>query len=159
MSFDVEEEATLLLKRFYYPYSGGGISATLIYVSSREMNRRRQELRDLLTRAIESTEEERNKAYNERNRLVAYLASVYPSCLERHPEEEEWENDWRWIVFIHHPSGQLSWHIHDSELPLFDHVPRGMGNVKWDGHTTEEKYQRLATAIHERRHRWEKRGG
>lgn len=86
-----------------------------------------------------------DRVYNERNRLIAYLASLFPSVLER--QEEEWEDGWRWIVFVHHPQGQLSWHIHDSELPLFDHVPRGIGNVKWDGHTTEEKYQRIAKAI------------
>ena len=106
--------------------------------------------------AVRETEEAKNQAYNERNRLVAYLASIYPSCLERHPEEDvEWEDDWRWIVFIHHSTGQLSWHIHDSELGLFDHVPRGFGHVKWDGHTTKEKYERLETAIHERRRRKE----
>jgi len=81
--------------------------------------------------------------YTERNRLVALLASLYPSSLERHPEEDEtWEDDWRWIVFIDVPTGQASWHIHDSELCLFDHVVRFKG-MQWDGHTTEQKYDRL----------------
>ncbi len=87
----------------------------------------------------------RDAAYTERNRLVAHLSRIYPACLERHPEEEEWDDDWRWIVFIDSPEGQLSWHIHDSELGLFGHLlQRGSGNVKWDGHTTGEKYDRLA---------------
>ena len=72
-----------------------------------------------------TAEEAKSAAYHERNQLVAYLASLFPACLERHPEEDrDWEDDWRWIVFIHHPEGQLSWHIHDSELSLFDHVQR-----------------------------------
>ena len=96
---------------------------------------------------LEQLRADKAQAYSERNRLVAYLASLYPSCLERHPADEEWEDDWRWIVFIHHPAGQLSWHIHDSELERFSHVPRGIGNVKWDGHTTEEKYRRLESTI------------
>lgn len=81
-------------------------------------------------------------AYHERNQLVAFLASLFPSTLSRHPENDaEWEDDWRWIVFVSHPSGQMSWHIHNSEIGLFDHVPRG--EVDWDGHTTEDKYRRL----------------
>ena len=40
---------------------------------------------------------------------------------------------------------QLSWHIHDREISMFDHL-RYYGNKfmpMWDGHTTEEKYRRL----------------
>jgi hypothetical protein len=99
-----------------------------------------------LEKALRNAEQDKNSAYSERNKLVAHLTMLYPACLERHPDEEEWEDDWRWIVFIHHPRGQLSWHIHDSELSLFDHVVRGIGNAKWDGHTTDEKYRRLLDA-------------
>ena len=62
------------------------------------------------------------------------------------------------IVFIDLPTGQVSWHIHDSEFPMFDHLqwhPRASTERNkwysgkkaapiWDGHTTEEKYERLA---------------
>lgn len=96
--------------------------------------------------AERETERERaskNGAYDERNRLVAVLASLFPSSLERHPDEDAtWENDWRWIVFVDLPTGQATWHIHDSHLPLFDHVPRFVGR-KWDGHNTEAKYKRI----------------
>ena len=40
-----------------------------------------------------------------------------------------------------HPYYQLSWHIHDSDIPLFDHLT--YGDFKWDYHTTEDKYRRL----------------
>lgn len=53
-----------------------------------------------------------------------------------------YEYDWRWIVFIDLPAGQVCWHIHDSELPLFMHLPRNTGR-KWDGHDHEEKYRRV----------------
>ena len=83
-------------------------------------------------------------AYRERNQLVALLAGLFPSSLERHPDEDtEWEDDWRWICFIDFPGFQATWHLQDAELPLFDHVPRHQGR-QWDGHTTEEKYQRVA---------------
>jgi hypothetical protein len=42
---------------------------------------------------------------------------------------------------------RLSWHIHDSEVPMFDHIHYEFGvngfNKDWDGHDTEEKYRRL----------------
>lgn len=83
-------------------------------------------------------------AYDERNRMVAVLTKLFPASLERHPEEDlEWEDDWRWVVYIDSPAGQLSWHIHDRQVPMFEHLPRFQGR-KWDGHTTEDKYKRLA---------------
>lgn len=86
---------------------------------------------------------QKDRAYSERNKLVAVLSMLFPASLERHPEEDtSWEDDWRWIVFIDLPTGQASWHIHDSELPLFEHLPRDSGRA-WDGHTTERKYARL----------------
>ena len=87
--------------------------------------------------------EQLNAVYNERNQLVAALSKLMPASLERHPENEQWEDDWRWIVFIDSPDGQLSWHIHDSDLPLFHHLTKNQGRI-WDGHSTEEKYKRLA---------------
>jgi hypothetical protein len=87
---------------------------------------------------------EKDGAYRERNRLVALLAALFPSSLERHDENDKtWEDDWRWIVFIDLPTGQCTWHIHDSELPLFAHVDRLKGWV-WDNHTTDDKYARVA---------------
>lgn len=89
----------------------------------------------------------KNGSYDERNRLVSLLAALYPSCLERHSDaDKEWEDDWRWIVFIDLPTGQASWHIHDSQLSLFDGIPRLRGWM-WDGHTTEEKYRHIEHAV------------
>ncbi len=92
---------------------------------------------------VERERASKDGAYDERNRLVAVLAALYPSSLERHPDEDTtWESDWRWIVFVDLPTGQATWHIHDSHLPLFDHVPSFAGR-KWDGHNTEAKYKRI----------------
>lgn len=81
-------------------------------------------------------------AYSERNKLVAAMSKMFPASLERH-DGIVWEEDWRWVVFIDLPTGQASWHIHDSEVPQFAHLPRKAGR-KWDGHTNDEKYARLA---------------
>jgi hypothetical protein len=91
---------------------------------------------------IESLTISKNNAYVERDALVCALSKLFPSTLERHPENEEWENDWRWIVFVELPGGQATWHIHDSELAMFDHLHRNTGKI-WDGHNTPEKYARL----------------
>lgn len=99
---------------------------------------------DNIVSRIQQLEAHKDNAYAERNNLVAALARLFPSSLERHPDEDEtWEDDWRWIVFINLPTGQASWHIHDSELEKFSTIPRFRG-WQWDGHTTEQKYERLA---------------
>lgn len=87
-------------------------------------------------------------AYAERNKCVALIARMalglgWRAGVGRHPaEDREWENDWRNIVFIHSPAGQLTWHFHDSELPLLTDLPVWTGEP-WDGHTTPEKYDRV----------------
>lgn len=97
---------------------------------------------------------ERDVAYTERNRLVAALARVLSAgptrtgppvaWLADHRDKpgENWDPEWRTIVFIEGPTGQLSWHLHDSDVALFDGLPRGPNS--WDGHTTHEKYERVA---------------
>jgi len=87
-----------------------------------------------------------NEVYNERARCLSGMARFaqemgMPCGMGRHPDEEPWDEDWRFIVFIDLPTGQVSWHIHDSELHLFHFLPAYEG--KWDGHTTREKYDRL----------------
>lgn len=96
-----------------------------------------------LTAEVERLTNQKDGAYNERDHLVAALSKFFPASLERHPAEEEWDDDWRWIVFIELPTGQVSWHIHDSEVGYFAHLARETGR-KWDGHLTPEKYDRLA---------------
>ena len=99
-------------------------------------------LRRLCNKSARTAKNERDAVYHERAQLVSFLSHLYPSYLTRHPEHEEWELDWRQIVVVDSPAGQLSWHIHDSELPLFDHLE--VRTNTWDGHTTTQKYERLA---------------
>jgi len=87
--------------------------------------------------ALEKAEKDKNAAYLERNRLVALLASLYPSGTSR-TDIEGWSPDWHQVVYIDFPWGQASWHFHDSQAYLFDHLPPYEG--VWDGHTTESKY-------------------
>lgn len=80
-------------------------------------------------------------AYLERNRLVAALATCYPAGTAITPIEG-WAPEFCNCVFIDLPTGQASWHYHDSQAHLFAHLPPYNGT--WDGHTTEEKYERVA---------------
>jgi hypothetical protein len=98
---------------------------------------------DAAAQEIAAEKASKDTAYSERDRLVCAISKVFPSHLERHPDADTtWEDDWRWIVFVQFPTGQASWHIHDSELGWFDHLERCDGN-SWDGHSTAEKYARI----------------
>lgn len=119
------------------------------------VNNDAREMLETLNVVNESLQEEKNQAYKERNLLVAFLSKIFPSHLSRHEANDiSWDDEWRWIVCVHAPSAQMTWHIHDSEYPNFVHLAHSsvvdIDNEKnvffandWDGHTTEEKYERL----------------
>jgi len=91
----------------------------------------------------ERLREAKDGAYEERNRVVALLASVFPSGV-RKTAIPGWEPEWHDCVYIDLPTGQASWHYHDSQAYLFAHLPPYRG--EWDGHTTDVKYERVARA-------------
>lgn len=112
-----------------------------------ELDRKQDEyVQNMLTetdqQARDEEKESKDSAYRERNMLVCALTKLFPAYLARHDESDEsWERDWMWIVYIDLPTGQVSWHIHDSEFTKFSHLEIKENN--WDGHNTERKYQRL----------------
>lgn len=89
---------------------------------------------------VERVAREKDEAYHERNKVVAVLARLFPSGVMR-TEIEGWNPEWHGCVYIDLPSGQVSWHFHNSQVYLFEGLPAYQG--EWDGHTTEEKYERL----------------
>lgn len=96
--------------------------------------------------AKESATATKDAAYHERDQVVAALAALasisgWPVWLAKHVGP--WEDDWRNIVFIGTPHGQVSWHYHDSERDLFS-AHRSDDSTPWDGHSTDEKYARLS---------------
>lgn len=97
---------------------------------------------------IEDMRGRKDAAYKERDMVLALAIDALCAhglhCwMGRHEEADAaWENDWRNIVYVELPNGQqLSWHIHDSEVAWFPRLERE--DTPWDGHTTEEKYERL----------------
>lgn len=78
--------------------------------------------------------------YRERNQVVAALSKVFPAWIG--PVDDQ-EPGWNQAVYIDLPTGQVSWHIPDQEVQeLFGHLPVD-GSTPWDGHSIEEKYERL----------------
>lgn len=88
-----------------------------------------------------------DEVYHERDQVIALAAflaqkaGVQVWMGEHERDDPAWEAEWRHIVYIQLPTGQVSWHIHDSELPLFRFIPSS--TTPWDGHTVEAKYSRL----------------
>lgn len=117
---------------------------TLVYMAGEHAGRKAAEASPALDaqgEALKEMEARKDAAYLERNQVVAALASAYPSGIAR-TAIEGWSEDWHGCVYIDLPTGQASWHYHDSQAHLFAHLPSYTGS--WDGHSTEEKYQRLA---------------
>lgn len=84
---------------------------------------------------------EKDAVYHERDQFVALLARVYPSGV-RKTVIEGWDPERENCIYIDTPAGQLSWHVHDVEMSMFEELPPY--EKPWDGHTTEQKYTRLA---------------
>lgn len=82
---------------------------------------------------------ERDKAYRERAQLVAFLAACYPAEIWTDTDGGGWD-----VVAVETPAGQMSWHITEADMGLFAHVALRSEEDRYDGHTTEEKYERLA---------------
>ena len=92
---------------------------------------------------VDNLRKSKDEAYRERNKLVAFVSTMFPSFLGKHEETDTtWHKEWMNIVYIELPTGQISWHLHDSDVDLFSHLEFDE-TKKWDGHSTEEKYDRL----------------
>lgn len=91
----------------------------------------------------------KDAAYLERNQCVALiarmaLASGWWAGTAR-TAIEGWSEDWHGCVYVDLPTGQVSWHYHDSQAYLFADLPAY--ERAWDGHDTPEKYRRVAKAF------------
>jgi hypothetical protein len=93
---------------------------------------------------LEAMRVQKNGAYFERNQVVAALAKLFPSGTRR-TAIEGWSEDWHGCVYIDLPTGQVSWHYHDSSAWLFAGLPEY--KKPWDGHDTEEKYRRVNALV------------
>jgi hypothetical protein len=83
--------------------------------------------------------------YLERNQVVAALAACALRLGWRAgvllTDILGWEPEWQGCVYIDLPTGQVSWHYHDSQADLFAFLPPYDGT--YDCHSTAEKYARV----------------
>lgn len=96
---------------------------------------------DAILAEVARLREQIDGAYRERNQVVAALAWCFPSGVKK-TAIEGWDPAWHNCVYIDLPTGQASWHFHDDDASLFAGLPAYVG--EWDGHSTPEKYARLA---------------
>jgi hypothetical protein len=104
-------------------------------------------LKRMIAEAVKAEREAKDAAYKERNQLVALLSTCFPAGKAK-TAIEGWDEAWHGCVYIDFPWGQASWHYHDSDARMFEHLPQYLG--EWDGHTTQEKYDAIAAAIRAR---------
>jgi len=98
---------------------------------------------------IEQITAAKDGAYLERTQCVTLIARMAIALGLRagvaKTAIEGWSDDWHGCVYIDLPTGQVSWHYHDSQAALFAGLPAYAG--KWDGHDTPEKYRRVEAAF------------
>jgi hypothetical protein len=101
---------------------------------------------------IEELTKAKDAAYRERDQVVALVARMalalgWRAGLRSHEPDPDptWDEDWKNVVAIDLPTGQVTWHFHDSERPLFHSLPQYAG--RWDGHTTATKYERVNAVL------------
>lgn len=97
-------------------------------------------------RDIQNAKMQKDKAYRERNLVVAALARAVVALGGRAGRKkthiEGWNPAWDGCVYLDLPNGmQVSWHYHSDHDGVFDFLPPYEG--EWDGHDTPTKYQRL----------------
>ncbi|MFW5782736.1 MAG: hypothetical protein ACOCWO_05555 [Candidatus Muiribacteriaceae bacterium] len=90
-----------------------------------------------------SIDDEKDVVYRERNSVVALAAKLalengLRAGIRRHPKPD---SDKSYVVIIHLPTGQVSWHIRECEVEMFDFLEED--DIPWDGHDRKEKYRRL----------------
>lgn len=105
---------------------------------------------------VAELERQKDAAYSERNQVLALLGRMaaalgWKTGVGYHLiSDPTWEKDWRTILFVELPTGQASWHFHDSERHLLRGLPAYA--EAWDGHSTPEKYERVRRALLEPGH-------
>lgn len=80
--------------------------------------------------------------YRERAHLLALLATHYEAYMQTDQDSPAWP-----VLYLLLPTGQATWHISAADLDLFAHVPV-IPHLTWDGHTTDEKYERVDKLTH-----------
>lgn len=139
-----------------HPTSPDLATAILATEPGRELLRRATERISVEALVTAAPEPERDRlaalgeAYRDRNLVVQAFAWAmeqqgWPVAWGADESEPGWP-----VLYIETPQGQVSWHIPVAERIYEPPVRPEHGPVAWDGHTTEEKFARLAAALGDR---------
>lgn len=93
-----------------------------------------------LSMQLETARQELKNVYRERAHLVALLAALYPASLSYSDPDTP---GWPVVTVLTRSQEQLSWHIAPEDVDLFGHLDPNAPAFVWDGHSTDEKYERL----------------
>ncbi|ADI05636.1 hypothetical protein SBI_02515 [Streptomyces bingchenggensis BCW-1] len=105
------------------------------------MTRRTATLRNRAERA----EAERDEAYRERAHLLAWISALHPANAVITTAADIDELGWQ-LLYLLVGGWQMSWHIAPRDVGLFahvEHVSTSDPRAQWDGHSTEQKYERM----------------
>lgn len=83
--------------------------------------------------------------YKERAQCVAALARLAQALGHAVGFSEDDERTGWPVLYIELPTGQVSWHFTASDRAEFAPDIQDNPRLRWDGHSTPEKYARLAT--------------
>jgi hypothetical protein len=94
---------------------------------------------------VQALEAERDAAYKGRNYCVALAAKLavrLPFTFRAYrmtdaSQPDEWSN----VIAIRTPVGQMTWHVHAREMAAFNWLD--LRENDWDGHTAEQKHERI----------------
>ncbi|MEH0428809.1 hypothetical protein QBB34_21240 [Streptomyces stelliscabiei] len=105
--------------------------------------------RERAVEALVSCIAERDGAYRERAQLLAWLAALHPTATVITASPDVDEDGWQ-LLYLVAGGWQMSWHIHPRDAELFRHVTVvDVTDVRaqWDGHGTEQKYERIHSHV------------
>jgi len=98
---------------------------------------------------IDRLKRAKDTAYGERNKLLVFVARLCRALGFRvgmgFDNDQGGDADFRNVLYIDLPTGQVSWHIPEWELPLFKELPQYGG--EWDGHDSHTKWHRLLRTV------------
>ncbi len=97
-------------------------------------------------RSVLNARMQKDKAYEERNRVVLALAKAVTKLGGRAGRLKTkipgWNPEWDWCIQIDTPTGQSwRWHYHVDHLPLFEWLP--IVNWEWNNVDTPTKYKQM----------------
>lgn len=102
---------------------------------------------EILYKRIQELHDKQDEIYRERNQCISLICRLAMALglnvgIGEHINTDRvMDSKFLNVVYVDLPSGQCGWHIPEHDMPMFEFLPKYQ--LKWDGHTTEQKYERV----------------